>query len=502
MDSRKELEELALLREAFLERRSTDSLFNFQPYPKQKAFIESVLGNKQYENWFCAANRSGKSDAGAYIGACLARFGHDPTGYSIGKGSDIEVLDRATSGWVSSVTFPESRDIIQPKLFDNGFCPPGSREPFIPKREMAEWRVTDKILRLKNGSLIGFKSCEGGVAAYQGVEKDWIHFDEEHPKAVYNEACIRVGAGKRLRVFGTATLLPPEGRVGGVTWVYSDILKPFLDGKRSDVGCFSASIYDNPFLLAEEIHRLEARYPPESTEGRIRLGGEWLPGLSGARAYPSFDSRLHVRKQPPPGQRRPLCWIWDFNVEPMVSLVGQKEGKLFRVYREFLIDEGSIGEMCQMFAEAFPFHYGEIWVYGDATGKGRNSQTGMSNYRLIQNAMRTYGAPIRLKVPEQNPLVPDRLNAVNTAFKDENGNVNIEVDPGCEELIKDFEEVLRDGRGGIKKTFNRIDSYSRRTHLSDAIGYWVNYEAPIRRVVDLEAYRTSIKKPAYGFAEG
>lgn len=502
MENRSQLEELYILREVLSERASKDSLFNFKPTVKQRPFIDSVLGDKCFENWFVAANRAGKSEAGAYIGACFARFGQEPTGHSQAKDSGIEVRDRATSGWVSSVTFSESRDIIQPKIFDNGFCPPGNAPPFIPQREIADWRISDKILKLKNGSLVGFKSADSGISSYQGAEKDWIHFDEEHPRNIYGEACIRVGAGKRLRIFGTATLLPPEGRIGGVTWVYSEILKPFMEGRRKDIGCFSASIYDNPYLLADELVRLESRYPPESTEGRIRLGGEWLPGLSGARAYVSFDSRLHVRPQPAPQIRRPLCWIWDFNVEPMVSIVGQRDGKLFRILKVLMLEEGNITEMCQMFVDFYPRHYGEIWVYGDATGNERSAQTRMTSYRIIQNAMRQYGAPIRLKIPSLNPMVPDRINAVNMALKDENGEITVEVDPGCQDLIDDLEQVMRDGKGGIRKTFNPADPYRRRTHSSDALGYWIAYEKPVRRVVDLEDWRASqIKQPGYAFSQ-
>src|SRR3989304_4674068 len=230
---------------------------------------------------------------------------------------------------------PPSRDISEPKYFNNGFVPPGAtHEPFIPDREISEWRVSDRVLKLKNGSIVGFKSADAGSTKYRGAEKDWIHFDEEHSKHIYEESVIRIG-GRPLRVFGTATLLPPEGQVGGVTWIFTDIIKPWEMGKLPNVGIFGASIYDNPHLDQREIGRLESIYPEGSVQRRIRLGGEWLPGLSGARAYPSFDRRVHVKPQPPITQRMPLAWYWDFNVEPMVSGIGQRHMKLFRVYRTF-----------------------------------------------------------------------------------------------------------------------------------------------------------------------
>jgi len=487
-------------------RRAADPLFRWSPTPRQQPFIDSVLEGRVQSNFLVAANRSGKSDAGAYCGAMLARFGQDVKG---AYGSEVTVFDRATAGWVVTVDFPVSRDVIQPKYFDNGFMAGASHEPFIPAREIKNWSVADQTLKLKgpgSGSIITFKSAESGRTKFQGAGLDWIHFDEEPPKTIYEESVIRVGAGRKLRIFMTCTLLPPEGMVGGVSWVFSEIIQPWERGEnRHNTAVYGASIYDNPHIQPEEIARLESIYPEGSIQRRIRLGGEWLPGLSGSRAYGAFNRALHVRKQPAMLPRRPLCWMWDFNVEPLVSLVGQRELTLFRVYREFVLDEGNINDMVDWFREAYPTHTAEVWLYGDATGKARTGQTGQSDYQLILNAMRTYGPPVRLKVPETNPLIKDRVNAVNRQMKNEQGVINLEVDPSCRELIQDLEQVLLDPRGVIKKTNNRHDPYFRRTHPSDALGYWIVYEEPVRAFTSTPPAgrtRVSIANPSYGFTGG
>lgn len=485
------------------QRRAEDPIYLWEATPKQKPFIETVLAAQVPENWFVASNRSGKSDAGAYCGSMLARFGTDVKG---AYGESVTIFDRATSGWVVSLDFPSSRDTIQPKYFDNGFGAGETHAPFIPAREIKEWRQSDQILMLKGpgtGSIIGFKSADSGRLKFQGAGKDWIHFDEEPPSSVYEESVIRVSAGRSLRVFGTCTLLPPEGHAGGVSWVFPDIIQPFERGENLSLRrVFGASIYDNPHLTEGEIRRLEGIYPEGSVQRRIRLGGEWLPGLAGARAYGNFTRGLQVHPQPGVFPRRPLCWVWDFNVEPLISLVGQRDLKLFRVLREFVLDEGNIADMVDWFKEIYPTHTAEIWVYGDATGKGRTGQTGKSDYQLILNAMRTYGPPVRLKVPESNPLVKDRVNAMNRALKNEYGEINISIDPSCKELIADFEQVLSDPRGGVKKTSNRQDPYFRRTHASDAVGYWIVYEEPVKAFTDgnLRPTLPRIQPPTYGFS--
>lgn len=494
---RRVMEEAAILRAELISRQEGDPLTNFELFHPQREFVEDILSRRYKEYYYIGANRSGKSDAGASAGSYLARFGYD---YTPGReGSDMSSKIRATSGWVSAIDFPTGRDTIQPKYFDNGFQPPGAtHEPFIPAREIDDWRISDQILKLKNGSIIGFKSADSGRTKYQGAEKDWIHFDEEHPEGIYEESIIRVGANP-LHIFTTCTLLPPEGQVGGVTWIYNKIVKPWKMGVLENAEIYNASIYDNPHIPRPEIEFLEAKFPEGSAQRLIRLEGALIGGIGGARCYSSFTPQLNVHPQGDINLRRPLAWMWDFNVEPMVSLIGVREKGLFRVYRELLLEEGNIAEMCDYFKRVHPQHRAEIWLYGDATGNSRTAQTKKSSYQIILNEMKDYPAPIRMKVPEKNPAVTDRINSVNVACKGVEGIINLEIDPACTELVDDLEQVVSDGKQGIKKTTNKKDPYYRRTHFSDALGYWVYAEAPITAFSpeDRTNRRIKIKRPGY-----
>src|SRR5262245_15914706 len=116
--NRDQQEQLLAAAEELQRRRKGDPLANYTLHSKQKEFVHSVLYGRAKENWFIAANRSGKSDAGAYTGATLARFGVEHTKVQVnadGTSSSVQVRDRATSGWVSALDFPTSRDVMQPK---------------------------------------------------------------------------------------------------------------------------------------------------------------------------------------------------------------------------------------------------------------------------------------------------------------------------------------------------------------------------------------------------
>lgn len=504
---RQALEDLLILEEEALERQKTDPWWLWNPSPRQVPFVYDILTGQVQEAWMFAANRSGKSAAAAFMATSLSRYGGKCPRYETPHPT---VPDGPTFGWVVSVTHNASIEVIQPKIFNNGLGKDPGQEPLIPDREIDSWNVTHQILSLKNGSTIGFKSAEGGALKMAGAAKDWILFDEEPPKHIYDEAVIRVAADRSLLVFGACTLLPPPGQVGGVSWMFDAKIKPWLrDPDSVPWRIYQSSIYDNPHLSLSELRRLESIYPEGTLGRRIRLDGELLPGLSGARAYASFDAQLHVRKLDDFSNRRPICWFWDFNVEPMISGVGQMHGDTFKVYREFVCeDNASIEEMVSMFRDAFPSHGGEIHIYGDASGRARqvaaaSANAGKSEYQLILNYMRGYPVPVRLKVPEANPPVNDRVNAVNYAFRDEEGIPHVVVDPSCERLINDFEGVLSDPTGrGIKKVHNRKDPYAQLTHASDGFGYWVAKDRPVRvnhPEGHLDRIIRTLKSPGYGF---
>lgn len=495
-----------VLASELIERRAADPLRNAKPHPKQQLFIDAVLEGPNEENWFIAANRSGKSFAGAYLGSRFARFGmpdwEAAKKFVGGKGSNIQIADRATSGWVTSVDFPSSRDVIQPKYFDNGFgTPDPNSPPLIPDHEIEKngWRVSDQILKLKNGSVIGFKSCDSGRKKFQGAEKDWIHYDEEPEHEVYKESSIRISS-RPLLLFGTCTILPEPGRSSGISWLYKEVIEPWKKGKKS-IGVFQASIYDNPHLPREQIHKLEDKYPEGSVERRIRLDGDLLSGLLGATCYTAFSYGLHVRPQPPINPRRPLCWTLDFNVAPMCSVICQREANLIRVFHEIIVNGGGLAAVVDEFVAYIPTHQAELWIYGDATSKRRVGQTGKSDYYVLMNNLKQYDAPMRLKVKEENPRVADRINAMNQALINHEGVTSIEIDPSCVELIADMEQVIRDNKGGIKKVSDPRDPYFERTHTSDALGYYVSYEMPVRAVPlgpSNNRRPITIRDPSYG----
>lgn len=109
----------------------------YNPNPGgQKQFIKS----QATERWLFGSNDSGKSTAGG-VEDLLFALGCHPY-------REIKVPN---TGWVVSVDYPNSRDVMQEKIFE-----------WLPNKFVKRWRADEGILDIINGSGITFKSCVVG----------------------------------------------------------------------------------------------------------------------------------------------------------------------------------------------------------------------------------------------------------------------------------------------------------------------------------------------------
>ena len=113
-------------------RWQNDPLRNWQPYEKQKLFLEA----KAQEAAVLGANRSGKSDLLAALIASLARFGNPNPLTSYAMGGRIEIIDRTVSIWVIGLTEKLIKEGIQPKIVTTAYTASETHPAFIPPSEI------------------------------------------------------------------------------------------------------------------------------------------------------------------------------------------------------------------------------------------------------------------------------------------------------------------------------------------------------------------------------
>lgn len=181
-------------------------------YPKHMEFFED--GATYRERLFMAANRVGKTIAGAYEMTChlTGLYPDWWPGYRFKK---------EVRAWAAGDTNETTRDIIQLELLGNviggldgrkgldgsGMIP---RECIgAPKWKQGVQDLVDTInIRHVSGrySTLAFKSYDQGRRSFQGTAKEVIWLDEECPMDVYGECLVRV-ATTRGRLLTTFTPL-------------------------------------------------------------------------------------------------------------------------------------------------------------------------------------------------------------------------------------------------------------------------------------------------------
>lgn len=257
---------------------------------------------KKRNRWVFGGNRSGKTECGAVEAVYMARGNHP---YRENK--------KNVFGWVVSLSTQVQRDVAQAKVL-HYLNPYWIQDVTMlsGKKDSLKYGVIDQIM-IKNvfggTSVIGFKSCDQGREKFQGSSLDFVWFDEEPPKDIYEECRMRV-LDKAGDIFGTMTPLK------GLTYIYDEI---FLNkGNSSEVWYEFMEWADNPFLKREEFEELSKSLSLDQIESRRYGRFKSNTGL----VYPEFDENFHVIEPfdiPPewqdiisidPGLNNPLSAHW------------------------------------------------------------------------------------------------------------------------------------------------------------------------------------------------
>ena len=207
--------------------------------------------------------------------------------------------------------------------------------------------------------------------------------------------------------------------------------------------------------------------------------------LGVGRAYYAFEKAQNVGKLAL-DPRVPLSWALDFNMNPLCSVLAQVHGGRVHILEEMILpDSNTIAACEELLSRTQRWNTGipiAINVYGDATAEQRRTSASRTDWQIVKDFFGRY--PDRYQasfhVPSANPPVKDRVNCVNALLRNHAGQHRMVVDQSCRHLIKDFEQVCwkADPHGNALADLDKSDSM--RTHASDAVGYLVAREFPMR----------------------
>jgi hypothetical protein len=203
--------------------------------------------------------------------------------------------------------------------------------------------------------------------------------------------------------------------------------------------------------------------------------------LTGGLAYFAFDRDRNVQAVHFNPQL-PLFRSLDFNINPMCSVIGQRDGEHVNILSEIVLPDSNTWNACEAFLQKISTwkssltHFPQVKVYGDATGNGRQTAASRTDWQTVHEFLGRYPYTVDFRVPSSNPPVKDRVNCVNARLRNHAGERRIRINPGCTHLIKDLERVhwKTDARGNMTPGLDKSDP--QRSHLSDALGYMIARE--------------------------
>ncbi len=318
-----------------------------------------------------------------------------------------------------------------------------------------------------------FITAYGKIKLYQlqkpqriiGAELTFIGFDEfdvesyKNCDIAFKKAIGRMRGSNDCEIYIVST---PEG--------FHYCYKIFVEDKNDDRFLVHGKTTDNTTLPVGYINLLQSSYDKELLKA-YRDGR--FTNLSAGSTYYMFSREL--RKEKKDGnlekveysKQLPIHFGLDFNVDPMCGVLCQiynTEPKV-RVFDTIKVSHNGQDILTERLIHTLKDKYpgAKLICYPDAAGGARHTSALYSDIELLRRS------GITVRVRPRNPSVIARVNAVNKSLEN-----SLVIDPSCKDLIEDLEKVCN-----IQGTRDIDKRNKERTHMTDALGYFIEYNFPV-----------------------
>ena len=318
-----------------------------------------------------------------------------------------------------------------------------------------------------------FVTAYGRIKLYQlqmpkriiGAELTFIGFDEfdiesyKNCDIAFKKAIGRMRGSDDCEIYIVTT---PEG--------FHYTYKIFCEDANDDRFLVHGKTTDNTTLPVGYLNLLASSYDKELL--KAYRDGQFT-NLSSGSTYYMFNREL--RKENENGnlqkveysKQLPIHFGLDFNVDPMCGVLCQihNTGPKIRIFDTIKLSHNGKEILTETLIKKLKEKYpnAELICYPDAAGGARHTSALYSDIELIRRN------GIKVRVRPRNPSVIARVNAVNKSLEHD-----LVIDPKCRDLIEDLEKVCN-----IQGTRDIDKRQKDRTHMTDALGYFIEYNFPV-----------------------
>jgi phage terminase large subunit len=224
---------------------------------------------------------------------------------------------------------------------------------------------------------------------------------------------------------------------------------------------------DNKFLDKEYIEALENLAKEDLNWYNIYAKGIWGKSNIEGRCYKKFtEDNISDYKF---DKNLPIIVCCDFNVNPCKwALIQNAKGNDY-VFDEIVLKDTDTESMTK---ELLNRYQADFYFYGDYSGTFRSTSSPTTDYDIIRNIIPK--AVIRI---QPNPLQIDRINAMNYRLCNDLGQRRLYIHSKCTHTKEDLSKVKYEVG---KRVIDKEDEKKGLVHISDAIGYYINYEYSLK----------------------
>lgn len=403
---------------------------------------------------------------------------------------DLGVLEILFSGSIGSAKSIEAAHIICMHAIEN----PGSRV-LVVRRALKDlkrtlWQTILKhladvpylvksyhksnmtITLWNNSEILGDSYDDMNLEKFRSLELSMGVFEEatESNKEVYDAILMRIGRLPNVKVNILLTLTNPDSPDH---YLYENIIAVDHPNKK----VFYSLTEQNPFLPRWYIENLQRSLDAKMAERMLK--GRWVE-LNQERVYYAYSTeKNYIKENYVFNPHHAVCLMHDFNRaagKPMSAAVGQVIKGVFHIAKTFLVDGGRTQDVMDEIADAGFLNLNTtIRVYGDASGKHKDTRNNRSDWDIIKQYITDYeredGESLILdfQVPLSNPAIKTRHNDANAAFENALKEVNCFIYLAAKDADKGFRLTK------LKKGAELVEDDSlREQHVTTAITYWIH----------------------------